>query len=123
MMRKKEDRNILRQQRHERIRRRLVGATERPRLSVFRSLNHTYAQIVDDSRGVTLAAASTVDAAIRPGLEKMKKTEAGKLVGELIAKRALERGIKRVVFDRGGYLYHGRVKAVADAARKAGLEF
>ncbi len=122
-MRKKADRNVLRQQRHLRIRRRMVGVAERPRLSVFRSLIHTYAQIVDDSRGVTLAAASTQDASIRPELEKLKKTEAGKLVGQLIAKRALERGIKRVVFDRGGYLYHGRVKAVADAARAAGLEF
>ncbi len=122
-MRKKTDRNAQRQQRHLRIRRRMVGVAERPRLSVFRSLNHTYAQIVDDKRGVTLAAASTLDPAIRPGLDKMKKTEAGKLVGQLLAKRALERGIKQVVFDRGGYLYHGRVKAVADAARGAGLEF
>lgn len=122
-MRKKADRNALRQQRHLRIRRRMVGVAERPRLSVFRSVSHTYAQIVDDSRGVTLAAASTQDASIRSELEKLKKTEAGKLVGQLIAKRALERGIKRVVFDRGGYLYHGRVKAVADAARAAGLEF
>ncbi len=122
-MGKKADRNALRQQRHLRIRRRMVGVAERPRLSVYRSLNHTYAQIVDDSRGVTLAAASTLDASIRPELEKLKKAEAGKLVGQLVAKRALERGVKRVVFDRGGYLYHGRVKAVADGARAAGLEF
>ncbi len=117
------DRNALRQQRHLRIRRRMVGKPERPRFSVFRSLQHTYAQIVDDSRGVTLAAASTLDETIRPELEKLKKTEAGKRVGTLIAQRALAQGIKRVVFDRGGYLYHGRVKAVADAARAAGLEF
>ncbi len=122
-MRKRADRTALRQQRHLRIRRRMAGAPERPRLSVFRSLNHIYAQIVDDRRGMTLAAASTLDASIRPGLAKLKKTESGKLVGKLIAERALAQGIKRVVFDRGGYLYHGRVKAVADAAREGGLEF
>jgi len=122
-MRKRADRTALRQQRHLRIRRRMAGAPERPRLSVFRSLNHIYAQIVDDRRGMTLAAASTLDASIRPGLDNLKKTESGKLVGKLIAERALAQGIKRVVFDRGGYLYHGRVKAVADAAREGGLEF
>ncbi len=122
-MLKKATRNTLRQQRHLRIRRRMTGNAERPRLSVFRSLKHTYAQIMDDARGVTLVAASSLDAAIHPELKKLKKTEAGKLVGQLIAKRALEQGIKHVVFDRGGYLYHGRVKAVADAAREAGLEF
>ncbi len=122
-MRKRADRTALRQQRHLRMRRRMAGGPERPRLSVFRSLNHIYAQIVDDRRGMTLAAASTLDASIRPGLVKLKKTESGKLVGKLIAERALAQGIKRVVFDRGGYLYHGRVKAVADAAREGGLEF
>jgi large subunit ribosomal protein L18 len=122
-MRKRADRNTLRQQRHLRIRRGMAGAPERPRLSVYRSLDHIYAQIVDDRRGMTLAAASTLDASIRPGLDKLKKTESGKLVGKLIAERALAQGIKRVVFDRGGYLYHGRVKAVADAAREGGLEF
>ncbi len=122
-MLKKANRTVLRQQRHHRIRRRMTGKTDRPRLSVFRSLKHIYAQIVDDARGVTLASASTLDAAIRPELQKLKKTEAGKLVGQLIAKRALEKGIKHVVFDRGGYLYHGRVKAVADGAREVGLEF
>ncbi len=122
-MRRRADRTALRQQRHLRIRRRMAGAPERPRLSVFRSLNHIYAQIVDDRRGMTVAAASTLDASIRPGLDKLKKTESGKLVGKLIAERALAQGIKRVVFDRGGYLYHGRVKAVADAAREGGLEF
>lgn len=122
-MRKKADRNALRQQRHLRSRHRMVGVAERPRLSVFRSLDHTYAQIVDDRRGVTLAAASTLDTAIRSELEKLNKTESGKRVGKLIAERALAQGIKRVVFDRGGYLYHGRVKAVADAAREGGLEF
>ncbi len=122
-MRKRADRTALRQQRHLRMRRRMAGVPERPRLSVFRSLNHIYAQIVDDQRGLTLAAASTLDTSIRPGLDKLKKTESGKLVGKLIAERALAQGIKRVVFDRGGYLYHGRVKAVADAAREGGLEF
>lgn len=122
-MLKRAVRNVKRQQRHRRIRQRMAGKADRPRLSVFRSLKHTYAQIVDDARGVTLAAASTLDASLRPELAKLKKTEAGKLVGQLIAKRALEKGIRRVVFDRGGYLYHGRVKAVADAARAAGLEF
>lgn len=122
-MRKQADRNALRQQRHLRMRRRMAGAPERPRLSIFRSLNHMYAQVIDDHRGVTLVAASTLDASIRTGLDKMKKLESGKRVGKLIAERALAQGIKRVVFDRGGYLYHGRVKAVADAAREGGLEF
>ncbi len=122
-MRKQANRNALRQRRHLRIRRRMLGKSDRPRLSVFRSLKHMYAQIVDDTRGVTLASASTLDPGIRTELKKMKKTEVGKLIGQLLAKRALEKGIKRVVFDRGGYLYHGRVKALADAAREAGLEF
>ena len=122
-MRKRFDRNQLRQQRHLRIRRRAVGGAERPRLSVFRSLNHMYAQIVDDSRGVTLAAASTLDPEIREAAQGKKKTEAGIEVGKLIARRAKEKGISQVVFDRGGYLYHGRIKALADAAREAGLKF
>lgn len=122
-MLKKVDRNALRQQRHLRIRQQTVGIADRPRLSVFRSLKQTYAQIVDDSRGIALAAASTVDPEIRDVVKGKKKTDAGSLVGHLIATRALEKGIKKVVFDRGGYLYHGRVKALADAARKAGLQF
>lgn len=122
-MLKKQDRNELRQRRHLRIRRGVAGAEGRPRLSVFRSLNHMYAQIVDDARGVTLAAASTRDPEIRDAVKGKKKTEAGALVGEAIARRAREKGITRVVFDRGGYLYHGRVKALADGARKAGLQF
>lgn len=122
-MLKKQDRNDLRQRRHLRIRRGMAGGQERPRLSVFRSLNHMYAQIVDDTRGVTLAAASTRDPEIRDALKGKKKTEAGALVGEAIARRAKEQGITQVVFDRGGYLYHGRVKALADGARKAGLQF
>ena len=122
-MLKKQDRNALRQRRHLRIRRHVAGQGERPRLSVFRSLNHMYAQIVDDARGVTLVAASTRDPEIRDALKGKKKTDAGVLVGEAIARRALEKGIDRVVFDRGGYLYHGRVKALADGARVGGLEF
>lgn len=122
-MLKKSDRNQLRQRRHLRIRRRAAGGAERPRLSVFRSLNHMYAQIVDDSRGLTLAAASTLDPEVREAVKDKKKTDAGAQVGKLIAKRAKEKGISQVVFDRGGYLYHGRIKALADAAREAGLKF
>lgn len=122
-MLKKADRNELRQRRHLRIRRRMGGLPERPRLSVYRSLKHIYAQIVDDTKGVTIAAVSTLDPEIRDAMQGKKKTEAGVLVGEKIAKRALANGIKHVVFDRGGYLYHGRIKALADAARKAGLQF
>ncbi len=122
-MLKKADRNVLRQRRHLRMRRGIGGQPERPRLSVFRSLKHIYAQIVDDTKGVTLAAASTLDPEIRGAMKDKKKAEAGVLVGELIAKRAQAKGVKQVVFDRGGYLYHGRVKALADAARKAGLQF
>lgn len=120
---KKDDRNALRKQRHLRIRRQTVGMAQRPRLSVFRSLTHTYAQIVDDSLGQTLVSASTRDPELRDAVKGKKKTEAGTLVGEAIAKRALAKGIKKVVFDRGGYLYHGRIKALAEGARKAGLEF
>ena len=101
-------RNAIRQRVHTRIRRKMVGTTVRPRLNIYRSLNHIYAQVIDDSQGVTLVSASTV---------------AAKEIGKLIAERAKEKGIKKVVFDRGGYLYHGRVKALADAAREAGLEF
>lgn len=109
--------------RHSRIRKKVFGFAERPRLTVYRSLNHIYAQIIDDSGQNTLVAASTLDKEL--GNEKSHKgnIKAAKLVGELIAKKALDKGIKKVVFDRGGYLYHGRVKALAEAARKAGLEF
>jgi len=122
-MLKRADRNALRQRRHLRIRRQVAGRLERPRLSVFRSLKHMHAQIIDDTRGVTLVAASTLDPEIREALKGKKKTEAGALVGETIGRRALERGIRQVVFDRSGYLYHGRVKALAEGARKAGLQF
>jgi large subunit ribosomal protein L18 len=112
-------RNEIRQRVHTRIRRRLSGTTERPRLSVYRSLNHIYAQVIDDSQGVTLVSASTVAAKAKTG----GNVAAAKEIGRQIAERAKEKGIKKVVFDRGGYLYHGRVKALADAAREAGLEF
>lgn len=99
------------------------GTAARPRLSVFRSLKHIYAQIVDDNKGTTLATASTLDPELRTEVKGKKKTAAGVLVGQLLAKRAKDKGITSVVFDRGGYKYHGRIKAMADAARKAGLQF
>ncbi|KYD20705.1 MAG: 50S ribosomal protein L18 [Caldibacillus debilis] len=117
----KPDRNALRKKRHARIRAKISGTPERPRLNVFRSNQHIYAQLIDDTKGVTLASASTLEKDL--DLESTKNIEAAKKVGELIAKRALEKGYKKVVFDRGGYLYHGRVKALAEAAREAGLEF
>lgn len=122
-MLKRVDRNQTRQRRHARVRRTVRGDPGRPRLSVFRSLNHIYAQIVDDSRGVTLAAASSLDPELREAARGKKKAEVSALVGESLARRARERGVTQVVFDRGGYLYHGRVKALADGARKAGLQF
>ena len=100
-----------------------VKSTGRPRLSVFRSLAHIYVQLIDDERNRTLAAASSLDPEIRTEVAKAKKAEAGRLVGELIARRAKSKGVRQVVFDRGGFLYHGRIKALADAAREAGLEF
>lgn len=116
-----DDSSKARQRRHERIRKKVVGTTERPRLSVYRSLNHIYAQIIDDSTGQTLVAASTIEPAVRAG--QGGNVTAAKRIGELVAQKALGQGIKKVVFDRGGYLYHGRVKALADAARETGLEF
>ena len=112
-----------RARRHRRIRGRVEGTPERPRLNVFRSNAHIYAQVIDDTRGHTLAAASTVDAGVRPQLGENTKQDEAKLVGRLIAERALAAGIAKVVFDRGGYKYHGRVRALADAAREAGLQF
>ena len=114
---------LARKRRHVRVRARVSGTTDRPRLSVFRSLNHIYAQVIDDLQGHTLACASTLDPEIRDGSEDRKKTADAELVGSLIAKRALEQGIGRVVFDRGGGKYHGRIKALAEAARQGGLEF
>jgi large subunit ribosomal protein L18 len=115
------DKNAVRKKRHARVRRKVFGTAERPRLNVFRSNKHIYAQIIDDVKAVTLVSASTLDKEFN--LESTGNVEAAQKVGELVAKRALEKGIKSVVFDRGGYLYHGRVKALADAAREAGLEF
>lgn len=120
---KKADTSRTRQRRHARVRRTVRGVAGRPRLSVFRSLSHIYAQIVDDAQGITLAAASSRDPDLREGAKGKKKAEVSALVGEVLARRARERGVTQVVFDRGGYLYHGRVKALADGARKAGLQF
>lgn len=117
------DRRAARAKRQRRIRGKVNGSPQRPRLNVFRSNQHIYAQIIDDVQKHTLVAASTVDASIRPQLGDNTKIEEAKLVGRLIAERAQAAGIKQVVFDRGGYLYHGRIKALADAAREAGLDF
>ena len=119
MIRKTEKKQI-RARIHKRIRRKLAGSSERPRLAVFRSVAHIYAQVIDDSRGQTLVSASSVD---KGGKTKGGNVAAAKAIGKLVAERAKEKGIKSVVFDRGGYHYHGRVKALADAAREAGLEF
>jgi len=119
----KPDRKLTRVKRHMRIRRRLTGSTERPRLCVYRSNKHIYVQIVDDSSAKTLVAASTLDPEIAKKLTKTWDKESAKTVGQLVAKRAKAKGIEAVVFDRGGYIYHGRIAAVAEAAREAGLEF
>ncbi|HUV05420.1 MAG TPA: 50S ribosomal protein L18 [Armatimonadota bacterium] len=116
-------REVLRQARHERVRKRVSGTPERPRLNVFRSLNNIYAQVVNDELGQTLVSASTIDKEVRESVKTGGNTEAAKEAGRLLAKRALDKGIKQVVFDRGGYQYHGRVKALAEAAREGGLEF
>ncbi|MGC2658160.1 MAG: 50S ribosomal protein L18 [Bryobacteraceae bacterium] len=105
---------------HKRIRRRVAGSEERPRLAIFRSINHIYAQVIDDQKGHTLAAAASTEKDLRG---KGGNVEGAKLIGQKVAERAKEKGVTKVVFDRGGYLYHGRVKALADAARAAGLEF
>jgi large subunit ribosomal protein L18 len=116
------NKNDTRKKRHQRIRKRVAGTPERPRLNIYRSLSHIYAQIVDDTKGVTLTSASSLDATLRS--EKNGGNLAGaQAVGKLVAERAQTAGITRVVFDRGGYLYHGRVQALADAAREGGLEF
>ena len=112
-----------RKRRHIRVRKKVFGTPERPRLNVFRSNKHIYAQIIDDTTGRTLVSASSIDKELKGKLKSGGNIEASNIVGELIAKRAVDKGIKKVVFDRGGYLYHGRVKALADAARKGGLEF
>lgn len=119
----KQSKNISREKRHLRVRKKVSGTAERPRLNVYRSEMNIYAQVIDDLAGRTLVSASTLDKEIKEKLPVGSNKEAAKAVGELIAKRALEKGIKNVVFDRGGYIYHGRVKELAEAARSAGLDF
>lgn len=122
-MHTKANKNKSRIRRHLRVRRKITGTSERPRLNVYRSEKHIYAQLIDDVQGVTLASASTLDKELRDQVENGGNIDAARKVGELIAKRGKDAGIANVVFDRGGYLYHGRVQALADAAREAGLEF
>lgn len=116
-------RRVSRIRRHERVRKHVSGTAERPRLNVYRSLSHIYAQVIDDTKGHTLVAASTLDAGLKAQLSELNKVDEAKAVGKLVAQRALDAGITKVVFDRGGYIYHGRIKALADAAREAGLDF
>ncbi len=117
------DKNKDRIVRHKRVRDIVTGTSKRPRLNVYRSLNHIYAQVIDDEKGVTLASASTLDKEVAEMIKEKSKTEAARIVGEVVGKRAAAKKIKEVVFDRGGYLYTGRVQAVADGARAAGLKF
>jgi large subunit ribosomal protein L18 len=119
----KADKRLARKHRHKRVRKMVTGTQDKPRLCVFRSLNNIYAQIIDDSQGHTVASASTMEPEMKEQTSGKKKTECADIIGAAIARRSLDRGIKQVVFDRGGYKYHGRVKALADAARKAGLDF
>lgn len=119
----KQDKNKARVRRHLRVRKKITGTAARPRLNVFRSSKHIYAQLIDDVAGVTLAAASTLDKELSGEIKNGGSVESARKVGELVAKRAKEKGVSEVVFDRGGYLYHGRIQALAEAAREAGLEF
>ncbi len=120
---KKIDKNQERLRRHTRVRKKISGTAETPRLSVYRSLNHIYVQIIDDVKGVTLCSASTMEKEVKGEIKDMTKTDAAKVVGKKVAERAVAKGVKEVVFDRGGYLYTGRVQAVADGAREGGLSF
>ena len=122
-MTSKKSRSEIRVKKHNRLRNHLSGTTECPRLAVFRSNNHMYAQIIDDSVGNTIVAASTVEKSIKEALEQTDNVDAAAYDGKVVAERALEKGIKTVVFDRGGFIYQGKVQALADAAREAGLEF
>lgn len=122
-MLRKPGRNEARKKRHLRVRKKVSGTSERPRLNVYRSLNHIYAQVINDETGTTLVSASTLDPEIKGSIARGGNIEAAKLVGKLIAERAIQKGIKKVVFDRGGYIYHGRVAALAESAREAGLDF
>ncbi len=119
----KKSRQEVRSKKHKRLRNRFSGTAERPRLSVFRSNNHMYAQIIDDTVGNTLVSASTLEKSVKSELEKTDNVDAAAYLGTVIAKRALEKGIKTVVFDRGGFIYQGKIAALAEAAREAGLEF
>ena len=120
---RKESRSEIREKKHRRLRAHLAGTAERPRLAVFRSNNHMYAQIIDDHAGATLVSASTLDKDVKTGIEKTNDVAAAAAVGTAVARKALEKGITTVVFDRGGFIYQGKVKALAEAAREAGLEF
>ena len=122
-MLKKADKNAKRLQRHKRVRRKVFGTPQRPRLCVFRSSNNIYAQIIDDTNRVTLVAASSLDEAVKGAVNHTGNKEAAKMVGEMVAREAVEKGITEVVFDRGGYIYHGRIKELAEGAREAGLKF
>ena len=122
-MLKKADKNANRLQRHKRVRRKISGTSQRPRLCVFRSANNISAQIIDDTKRVTLVAASSLEAEVKSAVNHTGNKEAAKKVGELVAKKAVEKGITEVVFDRGGYLYHGRIQELAEGAREAGLKF
>lgn len=119
----KESRQKVRVKKHRRMRNHLSGTTQRPRLAVFRSNNHMYAQIIDDTVGNTLVSASTLQKDVKANLEKTNNVDAAAYLGKVIAEKAIEKGIKDVVFDRGGFLYHGKIQALADAAREAGLNF
>jgi large subunit ribosomal protein L18 len=120
---KKVDKNKKRQSRHFRIRNKITGTSERPRLNIYKSSKHIYAQVIDDATGTTLASCSTLDEDLRGQIAGLTKTDAAKLVGKAVGERAKNKGINSVVFDRGGYLYHGRIKLLADGARESGLEF
>jgi large subunit ribosomal protein L18 len=122
-MSSRRDRSVARRRRHLRVRKKMQISEDRPRLSVFRSLKHIYAQIIDDTAGHTLAAASTLDPEVREKIAGLKKSEQAKVVGEVLAQRAKAHGIEKVIFDRGGYKYHGRVRSLAEGARTGGLEF
>jgi large subunit ribosomal protein L18 len=120
---KKVNRNLKRMERHYKIRNKIEGTPKRPRLNIYRSAKHIYAQVIDDVTGITLVSASTADKELKDKVAELTKSEAAKIVGETVGERAKEKGINTVVFDRGGYLYHGRVKILADGARQSGLEF
>jgi large subunit ribosomal protein L18 len=119
----KQDKNKVRKKRHYRVRNKLQGTPQRPRLNVFRSSKHVYAQLIDDANGLTLAAASTLDPELKDQIDSTGNADAARKVGELVGKRAIEKGVTEIVFDRGGYIYHGRIQALAEGAREAGLKF